>query len=102
MFQVSVLYNQPDDRAKFDEYYDGTHVALAQKIPGLQRMSVSRPGPDPEGNAPAYHLVTVLEFADEAAFGAGMASAEGQAAVGDVPNFATGGVTMLMGPSQVV
>ena len=25
MFQVTVLYNHPEDPAKFDEYYDGVH-----------------------------------------------------------------------------
>ena len=39
----------------------------------------------------------MLVFDDEAAFGAGMGSEEGEAAGGDIGNFASGGVTMLTG-----
>lgn len=102
MYQLTALYNHPEDAAAFDRHYDDVHAPIAAKIPGLQRYTVSRPGPDPEGNPPAYHLVAVLDFADEAAFGAGMGSAEGQAAVGDLPNFAGAGVTLLTGPAAQV
>ncbi len=102
VFQLTVLYHHPEDPAAFDKHYDEVHVPIANKIPGVQRYTVSRPAPDPEGNKPAYHLVAVLDFEDEAAFGAGMGSAEGQAAVADLPNFAGAGVTMLTGPAAAV
>ena len=102
MYQLTALYNHPEDAAAFDKHYDNVHAPLANKVPGLKRYSVSRPGPDPEGNAPAYHLIAVLEFEDEAAFGAGMGGPEGQAAVADLPNFAGAGVTLLTGPSGLV
>ncbi|MEQ3548933.1 EthD family reductase [Pseudonocardia nematodicida] len=100
MHQVTVLYPQPTDAAAFDAYYDETHTPLAKKMPGLQRLTISRPQPGPDGAAPQYHLVATLEFADEAALGAALASEEGKAAVADVENFATGGIIMLAGPSQ--
>lgn len=102
MFQLTALYNHPEDVAAFDKHYDEVHAPLANTIPGLQRYTVARPGPDAEGNAPLYHLVAVLDFADEAAFGAGMGSPEGQAAVADLPNFAGAGVTLLTGPANIV
>ena len=102
MFQLTALYNQPEDAAAFDKHYDQVHAPLAKKLPGLQRFSVSRPGPDQEGKQPTYHLIAVLEFADEAAFGAGMGGPEGQAAVADLDNFAGAGVTLLTGESNVV
>ncbi len=71
-------------------------------MPGLKRFTISRPGPDAEGNKPAYHLVAVLDFDDEASFGAGMGGAEGQAAVADLPNFAGAGVALLTGPAYTV
>lgn len=101
-FQLTALYNQPEDTAAFDQHYDGTHAPLATTIPGLQGYTVSRPGPGPDGSAPAYHLVAVLSFADEAAFNAGMGGAEGKAAVADLDNFAGAGVTLLTGPSDAV
>jgi flavin reductase (DIM6/NTAB) family NADH-FMN oxidoreductase RutF len=40
-----------------------------------------------------YHLVAILQYDDMAAIQKAFASAEGQVAVADVQNFATGGVT---------
>ncbi|SFN87922.1 conserved hypothetical protein [Pseudonocardia ammonioxydans] len=101
MFQLTVLYNHPEDPAAFDKHYDEVHIPLAKKLPGLQRFSVSRPVAGPDGAQPPYHLVAVLEFADAAAFQAGMGSEEGQAASADLANFAGAGVSLLTGPSQV-
>ena len=55
MFQVTVLYNHPEDPARFDEHYDGVHAPLAATIPGLQRYTVTRPGPGPDGTLPPYY-----------------------------------------------
>jgi uncharacterized protein (TIGR02118 family) len=101
MYQLTVLYHHPDDAAAFDKHYDEVHIPLATKMPGLRRYSVSRPVAGPDGAKPAYHLIAVLEWDDEAAFGAAVTSAEGAAATGDVPNFATNGATMLTGPATL-
>ena len=97
MFQLTVLYHHPEDPTAFDKHYDSVHAPLALKLPHLRRYTVSRPGPDAEGNRPAYHLVAVLEFDSQADFAAGMGSPEGQAAVADLGNFAGAGLTMLTG-----
>ena len=97
MFQLNALYNPPEDPDAFDKHYDNVHAGLAAKMPGLQRFTVNRPGPDPEGNPPRYHLVATLEWADQAAFQEAIASPEGQAALADLPNFAGAGMTMLTG-----
>jgi uncharacterized protein (TIGR02118 family) len=102
VYQLTVLYNQPEDAVAFDKYYDDVHTPIATKIPDLQRFTVNRPGPGPDGNPPAFYLVAVLEFTDEAAFGAALSSAEGQAAAADVAKLATTGATMLAGPSAVI
>lgn len=99
MYQLTALYAHPADAAAFDRYYTEVHAPIARRIPGLERFTISHPAPGPDGAEPAYHLVAVLEFADEAAFGAGMAAPEGQAAVADLPHFAGAGVTLLTGPS---
>jgi uncharacterized protein (TIGR02118 family) len=100
MIQLTALYDHPDDPGAFDRHYDGVHAPLAAKMPGLRRFTVTRPGPDAHGNKPAYHLVAILEFDDEAALGAAMGSPEGQAAVADLANFAGAGVIMLSGSSE--
>ncbi|MEP7090350.1 MAG: EthD family reductase [Nocardioidaceae bacterium] len=96
-FQLTVLYHRPDDADAFDAHYESTHAPLASKIPGLRSYSVQRPGNEADGSLPPERLVATLVWDDEAAFAAGMGSPEGQAAAGDIGNFASGGVTMLTG-----
>ena len=97
-FQLTVLYKQPDDADAFDKYYESTHVPLATKLQGLQTYTVSGPVPGPDGAQPPYHLVAILTWESAEAFQAAMGSPEGQAALADVANFATGGVDVLTGP----
>lgn len=100
-FQLTVLYNHPEDPEAFDAHYDNVHIPLAAKLPGLRSYTVSRPvalG----GERPPYHLIAVLTFDDEAAFNAAMASEAGQQGVADLANFAQAGVTTLAGPADTV
>ena len=76
------------------------HIALAKKIPGLKRYEISRGPVGAPGGASGVHLVATLVFDSMAAIQSGLASPEGQAAAGDVPNFATGGADMLMFDSK--
>lgn len=101
-FQLTALYNHPDDVAAFDRHYDGTHAALAAKLPGLRGYTVSRPGPDAQGNPFPYHLVAVLTFDDEAALSEAMGSDEGAATVADLANFAGAGVALGTGNAHQV
>ena len=100
MFQLTALYNHPQDAAAFDRHMDTVHIPLASKMPGLRRYTASRPGPDTDGNQPAYYLVAVLEWDDAGAFTAAVNSPEGQAALADLPNFAGAGMTMLTGTAE--
>jgi uncharacterized protein (TIGR02118 family) len=68
--------------------------ALAQKIPGLQRFEAARGFATPDGSAVPYQRIAELTFEDMDALQAGFGSEDGQAAVNDIPNFATGGVTI--------
>jgi uncharacterized protein (TIGR02118 family) len=102
VFQVTVLYNHPEDPAKFDEHYDEVHAPLAATIPGLQRYTVARPGPGPDGTKPPYYLVAVLEYESDEAYSASMSTPEGRATRADLANFATAGATLLAGPAGSV
>jgi uncharacterized protein (TIGR02118 family) len=90
--RLLVQYGRPTDPAAFDQHYRDVHVPLAQKIPGVIRFDTGHASAL-DGDAAPY-LVAMLDFASAEAFAAGMQSAEGAAAAGDVPNFATGGATM--------
>lgn len=96
MARVIVLYKAPKDTAAFDKYYAEIHTPLAKKIPGLRRLELSR-GPVASAAGPSgLHLVATLHFDDMAAVQSGLSSPEGQAAAGDIGNFATGGADILM------
>ncbi len=100
MIQLTVLYGQPRDAAAFDRHYQQTHVALAQKIPGLKGFVINKPASlNPQESSP-YYLIAELYFESMAALQTGFQSPEGQAATGDVQNFATGGATLLAGEVQ--
>jgi uncharacterized protein (TIGR02118 family) len=49
-----------------------------------------------DGSKPPYYLLAELSFPSQDAMNAALASPEAQAATGDVPNFATGGVTIFV------
>lgn len=96
MVKLIVLYGQPTDPAAFDAHYSNTHTALAAKMPGVRRFEMAKCAAIDGGAAP-YYAQAELWFDDAAALQACLASPEGQAAAGDVPNFASGGATMLVG-----
>jgi uncharacterized protein (TIGR02118 family) len=102
MAEVLVLYKTPTDSAAFDKYYAETHIPLAKKLPGLRKYQVSQgPVATPAGPS-GLHLVATLTFDSLAAVQAAFGSAEGQAAAGDLPNFASGGADLLMFDSKEV
>ena len=101
MAQILVLYNTPADPAAFDSYYRKTHIPLAQKVPGLRSYSIND-GPVQALSGSAPHLVAILTFDSMADVNAALASPEGQAAAADLPNFASGGATLLIYDSKAV
>ncbi|MCW3066471.1 MAG: Ethyl tert-butyl ether degradation EthD [Solirubrobacterales bacterium] len=94
MHKLVVLYPPPVDPAAFRDYYESTHVPLAQTLPGLRSYQYAFDVGSPAGDSP-YFCIFEAEFDDAAALGAAMGSPEGQTVAADVPNYATGGATML-------
>jgi len=99
---LTVLYHQPADKAAFDKHYDDVHIPLAAELPGLQSYTVVRPGPEPDGSAPRYHMVATLVFPSAEAMQESMGGPEGQAANADLGNFAQAGATLLIGETHQV
>jgi uncharacterized protein (TIGR02118 family) len=89
-----VLYGPPEDADAFERYCAETHTALATAIPGLQRFEAAQGIATPDGSELPYQRIAELTFDDMDALQAGLGSEEGHAAVNDIPNFATGGVTI--------
>jgi uncharacterized protein (TIGR02118 family) len=95
MVKLLVLYGHPQDPAAFDKYYREVHIPLARRMQGLERWTIGRVLGTPDGQASPYYYVAELTMESREALEALLASEEGQAAVADVPNYATGGVTFL-------
>ena len=95
MHKLLVLYNEPKYPAHFRKYYLETHLPLVSKLPNLKASRYSfdvKPlGP---GKAPHF-CIFEAEFENEAALMGALGSKEGKAVAGDVPNYASGGVTMM-------
>lgn len=100
MAQLVVLYKKPDNAAAFDAHYTSIHVPLAKRLPGLRSYEISSgPVSTPQGGSP-YHLVAVLSFDSLDAIKRALSTPEGQAAAGDLANFAQAGVELLMFDSK--
>lgn len=93
MTKLLVLYGKPTNPEEFHKYYRKVHIPLAKKI-SYQKYTISKEITTLAGG-PAPFFVAALDFDSLEALQAAMGSPEGQAAAGDVPNFATGGVTIV-------
>ncbi len=95
MTRLLVLYGQPRDPAAFDRHYREVHIPLAKQMKGLRKWTIGKVTGTPGGEPSPYYYVADLYLDSRADFERLLASPEGQAAVADVPNYATGGVTFL-------
>jgi uncharacterized protein (TIGR02118 family) len=95
MIRLLVLYGHPTDPAAFDKYYREKHIPIARRMKGLKKWSVGKVQGTPDGQPSPYYYVAYLVMESREEFERLLASPEGQAAVADVPNYATGGVTFL-------
>jgi uncharacterized protein (TIGR02118 family) len=97
---VIVLYNQPKDTTAFEKYYAEKHVPLfashAQEI-GVTRVELVKFPATIDGQRPALYRMADLRWESRAALEKGIATAGFKAVAADLPNFATGGVTVLIG-----
>jgi uncharacterized protein (TIGR02118 family) len=101
MHRLLVLYPPPTDPDHFRSYYEDTHLKLVAKLPGLRGYRYGFDVASRRGES-QYFCVFEADFDDAAALSAALGSAEGQAesaegqaVLADVPNYATGGVVSL-------
>jgi uncharacterized protein (TIGR02118 family) len=89
MIAISVLYPKTAT-SKFDMgYYRDRHMKLVDEKwldMGLRGSRVMHGVPGPDGGAPNYEVITVLEFESMDAFGKA-AEAHGAEIMGDIANF---------------
>jgi uncharacterized protein (TIGR02118 family) len=98
MHCLIVTYPMPDDPARFRAYYEGTHVPLARRLPGLKSCSYGYP--QALGPSPAPFCVFQAWFESAAAMGAALQSEIGQQVAADVPNYSPAGATLFHFPVE--
>jgi uncharacterized protein (TIGR02118 family) len=96
MIKLTVLYGHPDDPAAFEQHFNAVHVPLVQKMPNLRRFEKALVAATRDGTPPPYYRVVELYFDSEEELQASWATPEGRAPGEDVPNYATGGATVLI------
>ena len=94
--KLSVLYGHPADPAAFEAYYLGTHLPLAAATPGLGRTELALCLPGPDGTPPPFHRLFEAWFDSEEHLAQVSGSDTWRRVVDDLPNFASGGVTVML------
>jgi uncharacterized protein (TIGR02118 family) len=100
--RLTVLYGHPKDPQVFDDYYFKIHIPLAKKIPGLKGWTIGKCESAIAGQQPPYYMIVGLYAETREDFESLLASPEGQAALADVPNFATGGYSFMYDDETVL
>jgi len=95
MILLLVLYGHPQDPAAFDRHYRDVHIPIAKRMKGLKQWTIGKVQGTPDSQPTPYYYVADLYMESREDFERLLASPEGQAAVADVPNYATGGATFL-------
>ena len=92
-----MLYKHPTDAEHFKKYYNETHLPLVDKIEGLAKAVITEIQGSLGGAPSEYLIMAELYFKNEAQMQESMGSPEGQAVANDLSNFASGGVTIMVG-----
>ena len=92
MVKLVVMYGHPVDAEAFEKYYAETHLPIAGQIEGPLKVELTKFLGTPDGNKASQYRMAELYFESMEVLQTQMATPEGQAAVNDIPNFATGGV----------
>src|ERR1700689_1079723 len=94
--KLTVLYGAPKDPAEFEKYYLQKHMPIASAVKDIKRVELATGLPGPDGKPPAFYRITELWFDSPELFQQVTAPPQWKAVVADVPNFASGGVTILV------
>jgi uncharacterized protein (TIGR02118 family) len=100
MALVTVLYNPPKDTTAFEKYYSSKHIPLVQanqREIGFVRAELTKFSSTPDGKKPTFYRQAVLYFNSMDDLKKGTATSGFKKVVNDLPNFATGGLTALIG-----
>jgi uncharacterized protein (TIGR02118 family) len=89
--KVVVLFTPPGDLEAFEQHYRETHLPLAGKVPGLQRLETGRFVSTADGGEQTYYRMAEMYFADEDALQTALRSPEMRASGADFRGLAAPG-----------
>lgn len=95
MVKLIAYYRNPEDKPEFDKKYFQEHLPLAEKMPGLLKMEVSRLK-DIAGIS-GFYLQADMYFENIDALNKAMSSDEGKAAGKNIMSFAKDYTVMTIG-----
>lgn len=81
MYKFVTLYRRVDDEQLLEDFFNQTHLPLAEKLPGLVQREVSRVSHKPGGES-RFHLMFELYFQDKVAFETAIATPTGVQLIG--------------------
>ena len=73
MYKFVIIYRRVDDEEMLEQFFNQTHLPLAEQLPGLVRREVSRIAHKPGGES-RFHLMFELYFHSKMSFEAAMAT----------------------------
>ena len=100
---VTVIYENPKDTTAFEQYYSEKHLPLVSSVQqeiGFTRADLTRFASNLDGSAPEKYRQAELCFDSMDALKKGMATPGFKKVGDDLGNFATGGLTGLIGEQQ--
>jgi uncharacterized protein (TIGR02118 family) len=94
--KITALYGAPKSPEDFEKYYLGTHMPLVDKVTGIKRTELAKCISPAGAPPPPFYRVTELWFDSPEAMQKVMATPEMKKVIDDVPNFASGGATVVV------
>jgi uncharacterized protein (TIGR02118 family) len=94
--KITALYGPPKNPEQFEKYYTGTHMPLVYDVKEIKRTELAMGIPGPDGKPPPFYRITELYFDSAEQLTQAAETAQWKKVVDDVPNFASGGVTILL------
>ena len=102
MHKTTILFGYPKDTAAFDRHYHDVHLPLTGKLKGIRGLTIGKLEAGDNGEKAPYYLMTAIYTDSREVLNAALTTPEGQAVLKDVPNFATGGFTLLHDDEEVL
>jgi uncharacterized protein (TIGR02118 family) len=89
LFKFVTLYRRVDDEDALEGFFSGTHLPLAEQLPGLIKSEVSRVTGKPGGSS-RFHLMYELYFESQDGFYRAIHSEAGRELMAQLKRWADG------------